>query len=145
MATLVTAVVPRSAPLHWGPLGGIKLAHSCLLGGVKADSVVRQDTIAFIDSLDPSSFLHKVTGNTIVRHSGSMVGSDFKYLGQIAPYIAQFLAPRCGWNLVKPLAVPSTLDPINSSTMPLASPLFHWLNYYFCQARPLYMLQPSHQ
>ena len=96
--------------LHWGPLGGIKLAHSMLLDKVQADSQEGQETSAFLDAIDPSSFKHHVSGNTAVRHRGSMVGADFKYVGQVGPYLARQMAPRRGWHLVQAYAAHSTIQ-----------------------------------
>ncbi|ORZ34430.1 hypothetical protein BCR44DRAFT_1436225 [Catenaria anguillulae PL171] len=72
------------------------IALSCLLNGLKADS----GAIAFLNSIDPSSFQLYLDGNTIIRHSGSMVGSDLKYVGQVFPYLARFLASRRSWELI---------------------------------------------
>ena len=80
--------------LHWGPLGFIKHATKLLFRGLKKGSDFEKRVIDFIDGLPTSSFPRKIRGLAVVRHNGSFVGSDFKFVAQIDPFIARAVATQ---------------------------------------------------
>lgn len=77
--------------LHTVLLGFIKyfLRHCVALMGKARfeDNMSKKIVAALIDCLDQTCFYRKITGKSIIKYVGSLVGRDFRDIPAVAPFI----------------------------------------------------------